>query len=303
VVFVLRVCGLSNRGSLLLDDALSDLGNPSLFEKGQRQRMAMPNVGTGTRRRARGKESTKALVRQLKSDPSEYERGYAALALGRARAESAVAPLLQALSDSSPWVRGWAAFALGQIQEPLSLPALCHALGDGKAWVREQAADALLCFDIELTHSILRQILKNGNAIARVWAIHVMAQGERPEAALDVLPSLEDSHRSIRLTTVRTLYRLGHPTAIAPLRTFMNDPDEHLRGAAAFGLGSLGDRESVPALCRALAVPKPWVRRNAARSLLELGEALQLVASMTRDSDTGVRCLAANARRRLPSRE
>jgi HEAT repeat protein len=64
-------------------------------------------------------------------------------------------------------------------------------------------------------------------------------------------------------------------------------------------LGALGDRESVPALSLALTDFTPWVRRNAAWSLLELGEALQLVASMTQDADAGVRLFATIAQERL----
>ena len=146
----------------------------------------MSDVRPEAQRRARGEESPEALVRQLSSSPSDFERGCAALALGQVREKNAAEPLLQALSDSSPWVRGWAAFALGQIQDPISLPGLCHVLGDRDPWVREQAAEALLRFDAEPTHGILRNILKNGTTLARVWAIHVMAQGGRPEAESDL---------------------------------------------------------------------------------------------------------------------
>ncbi len=86
---------------------------------------------------------------------------------------------------------------------------------------------------------------------------------------------------------------------VGTVRMFMRDPDVHLRGAAAYALGALGDRESVSALSLALTDSAPWVRRNAAWSLLELGEALHLVASMMEDADAGVRCFAANAQVRL----
>ena len=117
--------------------------------------------------------------------------------------------------------------------------------------------------------------------------------------ALDVVPILEDESSSVRLSAVRTLYRLGQVVAIAPVRMFLHDPNEHLRGAAAYALGALGDRESVSALSLALTDSKAWVRRNAAWALLELGDALKLVASMVKDEDAGVRLFAVNARERL----
>ena len=75
----------------------------------------------------------------------------------------------------------------------------------------------------------------------------------------------------------------------------MRDPDENLRGAAAYALGALYDRDSVSALSIALMDSKAWVRRNAAWSLLRLRENLRLVASMVNDVDEGVRMFARNA--------
>ena len=247
--------------------------------------------------------STRTLIGQLSSDVSDYTRGCAALSLGQAKERRALDPLLTALSDESPWVRGWAAFALGELQEPRTLTALCNLLGDDDHWVRQQAADAVVRFDGKLTNSVLRNALKGNNPLAKAWTLHVIAQKGDPDSALDVIPILEDGSRAVRLSAVRTLYRLGQATAVAPVRMFMRDPDEHLRGAAAFALGALGDYESTSALCLALTDPTPWVRRNAAWSLLELGESLRLVASMTEDPDAGVRCFANNARDRLVEAE
>jgi len=114
-----------------------------------------------------------------------------------------------------------------------------------------------------------------------------------------VVSILEDDDRSVRLSAVRTLYRLGESSAIFPVRIFLSDPDVHLRWAAVYALGALGDKDSVSTLCLALKDPTPWVRRNAAWSLLQIGEALNLVASMSRDQDAGVRSFAARARQLL----
>ena len=244
-------------------------------------------------------ESAKVLMRCLGHDPSEYTRGCAAQVLGQMKEKSARESLLQALSDSSSWVRGWSAYALGQLQEPDTLSDLCGTLGDEDTWVRQQAADALMRFDSRLADNALLVSMKQESPTAKAWSLHVIAERGQLETALDVVPILEDPNRAVRLSAVRALYRLGQSSAIAPVRMFMRDPDVHLRGAAAYALGALGDMESVQALSVALTDATPWVRRNAAWSLLELGEALKLVASMTQDSDAGVRLFATNARDRL----
>ena len=200
-------------------------------------------------------------------------------------------------------MRGWAAFALGELQEARTLTAICNVLGDEDQWVRQQAADAVVRFDSRLANSALRKVLQGDNPMAKAWSLHAIAQRGDPESALDVVPILEDESRAVRLSAVRTLYRLGQSSAVAPVRMFMRDPDEHLRGAAAYALGALGDHESASALSLALTDPTPWVRRNAAWSLLELGESLRLVASMIEDTDAGVRTFATSARKRLQQAE
>ena len=246
-------------------------------------------------------ESPQELIKCLRNDISEYSRGVAALALGKNREETALEPLVASLSDNSPWVRGWSVYALGRIQDANILVYLCNMLGDSDAWVRQQSAEALMNFDNDLTDAILLKSLKQNGPIGKSWSLHVIAGRGKPDLSLDVVPMLEDEERSVRLSAVRTLYRLGQSDAIGPVRMFMRDPDKYMRGAAAYALGALRDKDSIPALCLALMDDKGWVRRNAAWSLLEFGESLNLVASMKNDEDVGVRMFAENAFARLNS--
>lgn len=245
------------------------------------------------------RDSTRALILSLGHDKSAYTRGCAAQVLGKSREKSALPALRQALSDTSPWVRGWAAYGLGQLQDEYSLSDLCGLLGDEDYWVRQQVADTLVCFNSDLVDNALLISLKQKNPTARAWSLHVIAERGQDDVTLDVIPILEDHDRSVRLSAVRTLYRLGESSAIFPVRMFMRDPDVHLRGSAVYAVGALGDRDSVSTLCLALNDRSAWVRRNAAWSLLQMGESLNLVASMSQDQDTGVRSFAARARQRL----
>ncbi len=240
-------------------------------------------------------ESPQELIKCLKNDISEYSRGVAALALGKQREVTALEPLLASLSDNSSWVRGWSVYALGRIQDPSILIYLCNMLEDSDAWVRQQAAEALMSFDDNMADTVLLDALKQKGPMGKSWSLHVIAGRGKYDLSLDVVPILEDEERSVRLSAVRTLYRLGQTNAIGPVRMFMRDPDKYMRGAAAYALGALRDKDSVPALCLALMDYTGWVRRNAAWSLLELGESLYLVASMKNDEDIGVRMFAENA--------
>ena len=239
--------------------------------------------------------SSVPLTECLKNDISEYSRGVAALCLGQNRESSALLDLIESLSDESSWVRGWCVYALGRIQNPDALIHITYMLSDPDPWVRQQAAEALVYFDDDIVDTVLLNAIKRDDIVGKSWSLHVMAERGNPSFALDVIPMLEDEERPVRLSAIRALYRLGQSDAIAPLRMFMRDPDENLRGAAAYALGALYDRDSVSALSIALMDSKAWVRRNAAWSLLRLRENLRLVASMVNDVDEGVRMFARNA--------
>ena len=225
----------------------------------------------------------------------DYDRGLAALALGNAGCVEALESLIGATMDGSVWVRGWAIRAIGLIHEEQGLQALGRALSDNNAWVREGASDALAGFDSELADDVLRSALASSSPVGRSWAIHTMGRRTEFGDSLDIIPLLEDENRAVRLSAVRALYRLGGPEAVRPIMMFMNDKDEHLRGASSYALGRIGDAESVPHLIYALRDAHSWVRRNAAWSLLQLGESLDVVASLTEDSDRGVRAFASKA--------
>ena len=240
-------------------------------------------------------DSPMALMECLKNDISEYSRGVAALRLGQNRESAALLDLIESLSDDSSWVRGWCVYALGRIQNPDSLINITHMLSDPDPWVRQQSAEALIYFDDDIVDMVLLNAIKRDDVVGKSWSLHVMAERGNPNFTLDVIPMLEDEERPVRLSAIRTLYRLGQSDAIAPLRMFIRDPDENMRGAAAYALGALYDRDSVSALSIALMDPKDWVRRNAAWSLLRLRENLRLVASMVNDVDEGVRMFARNA--------
>ena len=235
------------------------------------------------------------LIECLKNDISEYSRGVAALTLGQNKESSAFSVLMESLSDASFWVRGWAVYALGRIQDPMALIHVTNMLSDTDPWVRQQAAEALIYFEDDIVEAVLLKSIRQENVIGKSWSLHVIAERGNTNSVLDVISILEDDNMPVRLSAVRTLYRLGQSSAIAPLRMFMRDPEENMRGAAAYALGALGDIDSVPALSLALMDSKAWVRRNAAWSLLRLGENVRLVASMFNDADEGVRLFARNA--------
>jgi len=243
-----------------------------------------------------------ALIRLLKHrnssgeyEESDYDRGIAALTLGNAQCVEALDSLIYATKDGSVWVRGWSVRAIGLIHEELGLQALISALADDHYWVREQASEALAGFGSDLADEALRAALLSSSPVGRAWAIHTIGRRTKSGNSFDIIPLLEDENRSVRLSAIRSLYKLRSTEALRPIMMFMNDSDEHMRGASSYALGEIGDIESVPYLLHALHDANAWVRRNAAWSLLQLGESLDVIASLIDDSDRGVRAFASKA--------
>ena len=104
--------------------------------------------------------------------------------------------------------------------------------------------------------------------------------------------------RRTRLEGVAELGREQTPDAAWDLVGLVaDDPDIHIRRAAAIALGRYGDPQSIEALTAALSDPSPWVRMEALRSLGRIGsqEAVQTFELvMATDADERVRDIAVH---------
>lgn len=138
----------------------------------------------------------------------------------RARIRDLIAALR--LQPENPFVRGELCYMLGYRQAKTAVQVLLEALDDESAYVREQAADALGKIASPAAGPALFRILKRGDPRDPfMWLMSATAaSGYRP-----VLPIL--------------------------LRN-LADPNEHMRAAAAWGLGRLRAIEAEGALWKAL---------------------------------------------------
>lgn len=108
-------------------------------------------------------------------DPDDSIRCLAALALGEARAASAIPALTLLLADPSGWVRGAAADALALIGEP-ALPALGEALQDPREGVRVRAAYALHRIKSRASARWLFPALNDPNHIVHTYAYETLEE-------------------------------------------------------------------------------------------------------------------------------
>jgi len=91
----------------------------------------------------RQEKETARLIHDLSFGSDEIIRSKAAGALGHARSEEAIGPLIEALRDPHVYVRHGAAWALGEIKSDRAVDALKEALSDADEITRNKAAEAL----------------------------------------------------------------------------------------------------------------------------------------------------------------
>jgi HEAT repeat protein len=201
-------------------------------------------------------------------DKSWDVRRAAVEALGRLGDARALEPLVALFKDKDPDVRMATVRALSTLKDPRAIPALIVTLTDDQRQVREAALDALQRLD---------------------------PQWDRSDAAQQVIPELENAHRSreywVRQAASDVLARIAQarsdsqalegepntvlveaPVVVQLLAGLLRDGDRDFRLAAAEALGRLGDHRTSKVLEEAREDIDPWVKHAAERAYEEMQE-------------------------------
>lgn len=181
------------------------------------------------------------LVANLKS-PNAKTRQEAAAELGKSGRTDAVAPLAALVRDPEWRVRVEVVKALTDLRDRGAVPALVVSLGDGDARIREAALGAL---------------------------VDLHAEVERAGTVPRFLRTFADEHERHSLpVTVRV-----DPSVYGGIQGMLGDAEIALRESAAYALGILGGRSTLPALATALQDVAPEVRGAAATAIGKVGTA------------------------------
>ncbi len=127
-------------------------------------------------------------------------------------------------------------------------------------------------------------------AINQMWpdirrlGLDVVSRHPTPEAAVWLLPLLNDPQRTVRLAAIRAIAACGNPiavdgfpaatgtAAIPGLRALMTDADDDLRHAAIVSAAVLHDEQALQELMRLSQHPTPTVRDFAAQAMARTGQ-------------------------------
>lgn len=212
-------------------------------------------------------EAVPAIARRTARDPGCLMAGLSALrALGL---PEAIPEFIRLLDDPSPAVRERAVDLLGEYGASEAVAALAARLRDGEPNVRGAAARAL--GRLKATEAVPRliELLRDADRDARRSAMRALERLRVPSAAGEILKLLEDPEVLVRQDAVHRLAGLGAREAIPAVVKLLGD--RALRQSAIYALGALEAREAAPALREFLRDADPYVRRQAALALRQMG--------------------------------
>jgi len=145
----------------------------------------------------------------------------------------------------------------------------------------------------------LQQAAQAANPEDRAEALRVMADLKDPRAVPIMVELLTYTQPSVRGAAARGLGHLGQKDAREQIEQLLKDPVPAVREAAAASLADLGGKGSVPALTKALSDGNVTVRAATLAALLQLGEPFHTVEpaalALAQQNDTAARASVAHA--------
>jgi Uri superfamily endonuclease len=144
-----------------------------------------------------------------------------------------------------------------------------RALSDGDEDAREEAAYALGALGAASVPPLL-ELLEEGDADVRCWAMWALAHTGSREAVQPLMAGLDEADDEVRTCAAMALGELRAAEAAPALVAQLEGSHGLLVRCAADALEKIGE-EAVPDLVKALAHPKSQVRMWAARALGRIG--------------------------------
>jgi len=222
-----------------------------------------------------GEPVTPFLVEALANHPNVVVRRAAAKTLTLIADPSAVPNLLQAfLNDPDTVVRSSSAGALARTGEA-SVPALLDILAspDQPQDTKGHAAWALAFIGSEAADYLYKAL--NSTSIdvrcAVIGALGHVAQEQSDEKSCNLLvAALTDPEAIIRTEASAALGQVDYPAAVPHLILAIQDTDLDVRKAAINSLGKIGDRTAMEPLKTALNAPEEVIRILAKLAIAQI---------------------------------
>ena len=170
------------------------------------------------------------------------------------RSDAVVRPVIHALEDPAALVRIEAATSLSQLAILATLPALIPLFQDLDPEVRASAAFAAGNLGAPQSLPVLLEILSDGPRDARRQAASSLRRVGEPEVVPALMDALADANimveecRSLREALVTALGSLGDRQAVPAIIRVLDDHDRHVSDAPVRALAQLGGPQAEDAM-------------------------------------------------------
>ena len=230
-----------------------------------------------------GTEAALFLTTNLGALPAEA-LGQIGPLLARMKVAGTRDPATKALTHRNPQVRVQAVALLGELGAPASENDLLPMLKDSDLLVRGQTLESLVKFGSRDALDPITKLCSDPDAAVRSKALaglqRLLKKLDQEREILSRLSrALEDSKGAARADVATAIGKTGIPEAWSSLSPLLNDPDPHIRQAAAAGLMTLQAPESADSILSRLPVEADkWTRvylanaaqRTRARRVVEI---------------------------------
>ncbi|MCP4396895.1 MAG: NACHT domain-containing protein [bacterium] len=244
---------------------------------------------------------TLSLLTEFAHDSQTEARRVAIEALGKIHEPAHVEILLQAMEDPQADIRRTAAFSLKNLGK---IPTLIQALRNQHEGLRNAAAEALAQSRSEQTIAALAEGLEDEKEYVRRLAVKTLKEIGGEQAIPPLLQACHDADKELRLTAVEALGQIGAQESdmssrlriVSALVKTLDDEVSSVQWAAAYALGQIRDRDTIPALVQALRKNQTHVNRaisDALRHTVTHRSASHMLKALN-DPNVNVRRTAVN---------
>jgi HEAT repeat protein len=205
------------------------------------------------------------------TSPNYRVRWKAVQALGKARDERALEPLLGALKDRLPTMRIAALSALGQLRDQRAIAQVITLLDDPDGKVRTSAAGALKKFG-KAAHPPMFAAYRSGSAKARFVLLGALGRIKSPAVSELLIAALDDPQTEIRLEAARVLGVRKDQRAVPRLLQAATEGSPHQFFYIRV-LGEIRDPRAFEPLQDLISAPEFMLRQEVVISLRKIDNA------------------------------
>ncbi|OJV96830.1 MAG: hypothetical protein BGO39_09010 [Chloroflexi bacterium 54-19] len=199
------------------------------------------------------KEAEPYFVKLLKEDSI---KGYDMIfGITGVATKETVNELIQGLDNLNLVIRRNIVSALGKLGDKRAVGSLTELISDKNEHVRSWAGFALGEIGSEESYQTLLPLLKDESIHVRCSVVNALAKLKNPGVYENLVEMLNDPELEVVCQTAIALGEYGDKRAVIPLvdlllKEVIFNTDADKRGAAAIGLGFLGDAQALEALRR-----------------------------------------------------